>query len=106
MKNNLVIEILNKVLIILKKEKKREREGICIHITNILTQQNELKMSEKEEILEWFKSQKPTFKKHREFYENENFSGRLYWWGFDIKATRQRILFVSNLIKLLEEDKI
>ncbi len=104
--NQFKIKVLKQVVTTLKKAKKYEREGICVLISRNLLNKN-VSLNDANKVVKWFQKQKPCLtNKYKEFAKNESFQKRLYWWGFDSKSVRQRILFAQHLITLLEEGKI
>ncbi len=105
------------VLIMSKKEKnnKRVHKLYCVlydriydkqTVTSLCSEIKNLKKLTTEEslfLLNHFKSQKPNFFRHRSFYFNENFKGRVYWWSSNSikileESTEQRKMFIKMLV--------
>jgi hypothetical protein len=100
-----------------KKEKnnKRVHKLYCVlydriydkqTVTSLCSEIKNLKKLTAEEslfLLNHFKSQKPNFFRHRSFYFNENFKGRVYWWSSSSikileESTEQRKMFIKMLV--------
>jgi hypothetical protein len=105
------------VLVMSKKEKnnKRVHKLYCVlydriydkqTVTSLCSEIKNLKKLTAEEsifLLNHFKSQKPNFFRHRSFYFNENFKGRVYWWSSSSikileESTEQRKMFIKMLV--------
>jgi hypothetical protein len=69
---------------------------LCSEIKNL----KKITPKEIDFLLKHFKSQKPNFFKHRSFYLNKSFRGRVYWWNTysTDTSTEQRKLFIKMLV--------
>ena len=69
-------------------------------------------------VLEYFKSQKPSESKHKEFFKHSLFLNTISWWGsnkigfennkrYEVmveQCNQQRMLFLNKLIKELQDE--
>ena len=101
-------------IVMLKRDKNNKKahklyrvlyERICdkCYVSSLCSEIKNLKKITPEEIdflLNHFKSQKPNFFKHRSFYLNKSFRGRVYWWNTysTDTSTEQRKLFIKMLV--------
>jgi|VirMetMinimDraft_7_1064189.scaffolds.fasta_scaffold38136_2 hypothetical protein len=76
---------------------------ICLSI-------RELTISKDEQyaLIQHFKSQKPTQKRHSEFFNHPNFQGSYSWWDNDTpekakESFNQRILFIQKMIEITKQ---
>jgi hypothetical protein len=110
------------VLIMSKKEIENKKvhkfycelyESICDkdYIDSLCKEINKLNNITPEEslfLLNHFKSQKPSFFKHRRFYFNKVYRGKIFWWNVSYaeQSTEQRKLFVKMLIDKTKPAKV
>jgi hypothetical protein len=110
------------VLIMSKKEIENKKvhkfycelyESICDkdYIESLCREINKLNNITPEEslfLLNHFKSQKPSFFKHRRFYFNKVYRGKTFWWNVSCaeQSTEQRKLFVKMLIDKTKPAKV
>jgi len=88
-------------------------ESICDkdYIDSLCKEINKLNNITPEELYflkKHFNSQKPSFFKHRRFYFNKVYRGKIFWWNVSYaeQSTEQRKLFVKMLIDKTKPAKV
>jgi len=78
--------------------------SLCGEIKNL----KKINAEEIDFLFNHFKSQKPNFFKHRSFYLNNSFRGRVYWWNSltTQTSTQQRKLFIKMLVDKTNTNKL
>jgi len=86
-------------------KQKKVITSLCIEMRNVLTTE-EIKI-----VYKHFKSQKPSKKINKEFFNNKCFVGGVFWWKHYTlneklidESTKQRKLFIFKMIKITTEN--
>ena len=110
MKN--ITEVYEIVLVNLEKDYKRGRtnHGICFYIINVDLELSGIEVIKDQllirKTLDHFKSNRPTFFRHKAFYNHISYVNGNWWWNRDDQGHTQRIIFLAKIIEISKRKSI